>query len=328
MMIGVKRMKLFIDRLIEKVRDKQSHICVGLDPHMDLLPAFLIEKEAGEGSTQKEVLSNAVLSFNKAIIDQIADIAVAIKPQIAFYEQLGSQGIETLEKTIQYARQQELIIILDAKRNDIGSTARAYAAAYLGNYKDSLDLNCRVGDKHTLNPENNIVADAMTVNPYLGSDGIEPFITDKKKGAFALVRTSNASGGQVQDLKLETGDKLYQRMGELVSDWGASVCGENGYSNLGAVVGATYPGELKKLRKKMPYSYFLIPGYGAQGGKAEDVVYGFNEDKLGAIVNSARGIIFAYQKKPFRNRYNETEFAQAAFEAAQEMRDKINKALN
>ncbi len=320
MMIEVEKVKLFIDRLIEKIIRMKSHICVGLDPHLNLLPSFLIRKARNEIGAGKEALSKAIFSFNQKIIDQIADIAVAVKPQIAFYEQLGAPGMITLKKTISYARRQDLIVILDAKRNDIGSTARAYATAYLGNCMEGVDLNV---EKF----QDDVVADAMTVNPYLGFDGIKPFIISKDKGAFALVRTSNSSGKEIQDLKLDDGDKLYQKIGELVSEWGSDVRGKNGYSNLGAVVGATYPGELKILREKMPHSYFLIPGYGAQGGKPEDVIHGFNEDNLGAIINSARGIIFAYQRAPFKNRYSETEFAQAAGEAAREMRDKINEVL-
>jgi len=295
MMIGVIKIKLFIDRLIEKIKEKKSHVCVGLDPHLNLLPHFLLNQFASKGE--------AITFFNKKIIDQVADIAVAVKPQMAFYEVIGAQGIIALQETISYARSKGLFVILDGKKNDIGSTARAYARAYL---------------TATEQP-----ADAMTVNPYLGFDGIEPFIEDPEKGVFILLRTSNKSAGDIQDLKLEDGRPVYQAVGDLINKWGVSLKGITGYSNLGAVVGATYPEELHLLRKQLPDTFFLIPGYGAQGGGAKDIVGGFNDDGTGAIVNSARGIIFAFRQlsEP------EEEFARLAGKAALKMRDEINRAI-
>ncbi len=237
---------------------------------------------------------------------------------------LGKWGIESLIKTINYAQKRNLVIILDAKRNDIGSTAQAYAEAYFGiEQKDSQkELNIKDYIK------NEFQVDAMTINPYLGSDGIKPFLKQKEKGAFALVRTSNSSAKEFQDLKLQDGKTIYQKMGELVTSWGAEVKGENGYSNLGAVIGATYPAELELLRKEMPETYFLIPGYGFQGGGPEDVVKGFNDDKLGAVINSSRGIIFAYKRASWSDQFTADEFGEAARKAASEMREEINKVLS
>ncbi|ACL69695.1 orotidine-5'-phosphate decarboxylase [Halothermothrix orenii] len=307
-------MKSFIDRLIEKVKKKRSHVCVGLDPHLEQLPKHLMNKarEKVKGDNSRQVaLGLAIWWFNKTIIDNIYDIAVAVKPQVAFYEKVGSSGMLALKETVQYARQKGLLVILDGKRNDIGSTARAYAEAYLKG--QGLD--------------NSIQADAITVNPYLGVDGIKPFIENKENGAFVLIKTSNPSSGDLQDLVLKDGNKLYQKMGQYVSEWGQNSIGENGYSNLGAVVGATYPEELKILRYEMPHSYFLIPGFGVQGGSVLDVVNGFNDDGLGAIVNSSRGIIFAYRREPWSGRFVEKEFGLAARAAALDMKDKINSAL-
>ncbi|MFW5976490.1 MAG: orotidine-5'-phosphate decarboxylase [Bacillota bacterium] len=309
-------MKLFIDKLIETVKAKNSHVCVGLDPHLDLLPKFLI-KEAESKNNKSEVLSKVVLKFNRAIIDQIVDIAVAVKPQIAFYELIGKKGFEVLKKTIEYAREKKLIVILDAKRNDIGSTASAYAEAYLGIKNNP--FNKFLSD--------NITVDAITINPYLGIDGVKPFLQNKTKGSFALVKTSNKSSKELQDLELMDGKKVYEKTGSLVSSWGKDYIGEFGFSNLGAVIGATYPEQLKKLRKQMPHTYFLLPGYGFQGGSAEDITYGFNQSNLGSIINSSRGIIFAYTRNPWAKKYNEKQFARAAREAVIAMKESINTAL-
>ncbi len=305
-MDGVIKIRSFIDRLIDDVKRKESNICVGLDPHPELLPEFLL-KEAGETSSKAEAMGRVITRFNREIIDQIADIAAAVKPQLAFYELSGVPGMTALEETVKYAKEKGLIVILDGKKNDIGSTARAYAGAYLE------------GKSFT----GAVKVDALTINPYLGYDGIEPFIEKNDRGAFALVKTSNNSGGDLQDLELADGGKLYQKVGETVSEWGKEVKGEYGYSNLGAVVGATYPEDMGLLRKKMPDTYFLIPGYGAQGGKAEDIISGFNQDGLGALINSSRSIIFAYRKQPG----SEKEFGRAARNAALKMRDQINEVI-
>jgi orotidine-5'-phosphate decarboxylase len=303
MMIGGTRVKLFIDNLIDAIQRKNSNICIGLDPHQDLLPPYLLEIAKNSNSSKEVAISMAICNFNKKIIDYIADLAIAVKPQIAFYEELGASGMIALKETIKYAKEKELIVILDAKRNDIGSTVKAYARAYFS--KDSYNT------------------DALTINPYLGIDGVKPFLEEQTKGAFVLVRTSNPSAVDIQDLKLLDGIKLYEKIGELVSYWGSDLIGSYSYSNLGAVIGATYPTELKKLREIMPHTYFLIPGYGAQGGEAKDVIEGLNNDGLGAIINSSRSIIFAYKERD----YSEEEFAMAARDAACEMRDNINKLL-
>lgn len=304
MMTGVVKIKYFIDRLIEKVKIKKSHLCVGLDPHPERIPKFLLNKARNEYEVEEEALGLAIWWFNREIIDKLSEIVVAVKPQLAFYEMAGPPGLIALKKTVDFAKKKGLIVIMDGKRNDISSSAQAYAGAYLkGN--------------------GNIQADAITINPYLGYDGIKPFIENKESGAFALVKTSNKSSGEIQDLKLESGEKLHQRVGKLVSSWGKNVIGENGYSNLGAVIGATYPDDLKELRRLMDTSYFLIPGYGIQGGKIEDAVHGFDEKGLGALINSSRSIIFAFENKSWK----EEEFGLAARNQAQELRDLINKNL-
>ncbi len=324
MIIGVIRIKLFIDRLIEKVEQKNSHVCVGLDPHLDLMPHFIFKQSKTDKNSNNSDIAIAVTLYNKIIIDHIADIAVAVKPQMAFYELLGNHGLVALEDTVNYARKKGLIVILDGKRNDIGSTARAYSAAYLsGNHFNPYHDNSASMDEG----EEMILGDALTVNPYLGYDGIKPFLQRNDKGAFSLVRTSNESAGNLQDLELKNGHKLYQQVGEYIEQWGRNFRGENGYSNLGAVVGATYPRELKYLRKAMPHTYFLIPGYGVQGGTASDIAYGFDTDKQGALINSARGIIFAYTREPWKEKFSESEFGPAARMAAKKMRDEINEIL-
>lgn len=302
MIIEVIDLKYFIDRLIERIEETNSRICVGLDPHLDLIPDHIFQEVEDSGKTEKEMFAAGVWKFNKKIIDKIYDLAVAVKPQIAFYENIGPSGMRSLEKTISYASKKGLIVILDAKRNDIGSTAEAYASAYLDN-------------------EN---IDAITINPYLGFDGIAPFIKRKDKGAFALVRTSNKSAGDIQDLVSDQGRKIYEHVGKMVEKWGEDLTGRNGYSNLGAVIGATYPDELKCLRGLMPGVFFLIPGYGAQGGGAKDIVSGFDKAGLGSIVNSARGIIFAYRKY---QKYDIEDFALAARKAASEMKEDINNHI-
>ncbi len=349
-------MKLFIDRLVEKIKEKNSSICVGLDPHPDMLPEFLVRKYAAEFDNTRKAAARAVLEFNQNLLDSIHEITPAVKPQAAFYELLGLEGIKTLKKTIEYAKQKELLVILDAKRNDIGSTAAAYSRAYLGmeeeqgfragwvseeeqeisisdSNKDFVDSNdsAQQQEKNVEIAEerfyfqNEIEVDCMTINPYLGADGIMPFLHKKSKGAFALLKTSNKSGGDIQDLELTDGSPVYERVAQLITEWGSEHTGKSGYSNLGAVVGATYPRELKKLRSMMPQTYFLIPGFGFQGGEPEDIVYGFNDDGRGAIVNSSRGINFAYQREPWKKDYSAPEYAAAARRAAQKMRDEINK---
>lgn len=290
----------FADILIDKIKET-SPICVGLDPRFDQIPEHIREDAPTPGA--------AFFEFNKGIIDAVHDLVPIVKPQIAFYEMLGLDGLAALVRTIDYAKEKGLLVLLDAKRNDIGSTAEAYAYAYL-------------------DEEGDFSADALTVTPYLGADGIKPF-TDmclkNGKGIFTLVKTSNPSSGDIQDRKVdETGQSIYELMGQLVDSWGADLIGDSGYSSVGAVVGATYPDEAKKLRKLMPTAIFLVPGYGAQGGGAADVKDCFNEDGLGAIINSSRGIIFAYEKD---KNYSPEKYGEAARAAVQLMKADLESVL-
>ena len=294
----------FADRLMSAIKQKNSRVVVGLDPHLQLMPPHLLEDaylEHGEGARAEAC---AITRFNEAIIEAIAEDVVAVKPQVAFYEQLGSWGFVALEKTLAMAREAGLIVIVDGKRNDIGSTAAAYAEAYLG--------------------DGPLAGDALTVNPYLGEDGLNPFIdrcrgTDK--GLFVLLRTSNPSAGDLQDLPVQ-GRPLYLHLADLIDAWSLGTEGERGYRSVGVVVGATYAEEARQLRRQLPNLPFLVPGYGHQGATAQDVVSCFNSDGAGAIINSSRGIIFAYRK-----RYRPKEFARAARDAVKEMKGDINTAL-
>ena len=255
-----------IDKLIEKIKEYNNPTVIGLDPTYEKLPKCIKAK-------YEETLSGAcgaILEFNKEIIDNTFDIIPAVKINIAFYEMLGLEGLLAFKETCMYAKKRGMVVIADAKRGDIGTTATAYSTAFLGNSK----INCE---------EPIFDVDFVTVNPYLGTDGIKPFIEDAKKydkGIFILVKTSNPSSGELQDLKLENGQTIYEKVASLVEKWGEELIGENGYSSISAVVGATYPKQLEILRKAMPNSYFLIPGYGAQGGKAEDIALGFDENGL------------------------------------------------
>jgi orotidine-5'-phosphate decarboxylase len=304
----------FADRLIAACRDKQSTLVVGLDPRWSSLPPSLQEVALKTNGPTAQAAALAFHLFGRAIIDAVADIAVAIKPQFAFYEQYGPWGMHTLLQTVEYAKQQGLLVIGDAKRGDIGSTAEAYAQAYLG------------GPVAAGQPAFSLSVDALTVAAYLGSDGINPFLksaTHTDSGIFVLVKTSNPSSGELQDQLL--GDEpLYARLARHVDQWGQGLIGASGYSSVGAVVGATYPKEAEALRKLMPKSIFLVPGYGAQGGTAEDVLPTFNDDGLGAVVSSSRGIIFAYQKL---RQFGPERYADAARAAAIAARDDINHAL-
>lgn len=304
----------FADRLINASREKKSHVVVGLDPRWSALPPQLKVAATTHNELSPQAAALAFYQFGRAIIDAVHDIAVAIKPQLAFYEQYGPWGMHALVQTVDYAKQQGLLVIADAKRGDIGSTAVAYAQAYLGGLTDNNEPNW------------SLQADAVTVNAYLGSDGIEPFLkasVASDSGLFALVKTSNKSSGELQD-KLVEGEPVYAQLAHMVNAWGQGLIGKEGYSSVGAVVGATYPEEAAQLRQLMPQTIFLVPGYGAQGGSAQDVLPAFNPDGLGAVVNSSRGIIFAYQNA---TQYGAEQFADAARAAAIHMRDDINQAL-
>ena len=305
-----------LDRLIENIVKTQNPSVVGLDPKLEYVPQYIVEKKIAKYGANCKAAAKAVLEFNKAIIDEIHDICPAIKPQAAYYEMYGYEGVKTLYKTIRYAQEKGMFVITDGKRNDIGATMEAYAAAHLG--------SVTIGGVEDIAP---FGADALTVNGYLGTDGIAPLIkvcTEKDAGIFVLVKTSNPSSGEFQD-RLVDGRPLYEIVGEKVAEWGSECMGSE-YSNVGAVVGATYPEMGKALRKVMPKSYILVPGYGAQGGKGADLVHFFNEDGLGAIVNSSRGIIAAYQQEKYAQ-FGAANYADASRQAVIDMREDIAQAL-
>lgn len=305
-----------INALIEKIKKTNAPVVVGLDPMLEYIPETIKRKAYSEYGETLEGASAAVWEFNKGIIDQIYDLVPAVKPQIAMYEQFGVQGLLAYEKTINYAKSKDLIVIGDIKRGDIGSTSEAYASAHLGKVKVG-------GNQYS--PFNE---DFATVNPYLGSDGIEPFIKvckEEKKGLFILVKTSNKSSGEFQD-RLVDGRPLYEIVAEHVAKWGESHMG-NSYSYIGAVVGATYPRMGKALRDLMPKTFFLVPGYGAQGGKASDLIHYFNKDGLGAIINSSRGIIAAYRQDKYK-KFGEENYAGASRQAVMDMVSDIAEALD
>ena len=292
-----------IDELIYRIKCLRNPSVVGLDPQPEFIPECIWRNINGSGL---KAAASAVRMFNYAIIDAIADIVPAVKPQIAMYERFGADGIDVYADTISYAKQKGLMVIADIKRGDIASTAEAYADAYLGRTK-APDQEYPVFD-----------ADFATINPYLGEDSAEPFLRACRKynkGIFVLVKTSNPSSGQLQDLPVN-GAPLYEYVGKLVSEWGEGLVGKSGYSDVGAVVGATHPAQAKRLREIMPHTFFLAPGYGAQGAKASDLVNG-------SIVNSSRGIIAAYQREPYKQKFSADQFARAAAAAANDMREEL-----
>ncbi len=304
-----------INKLVEKIKKQNAPVVVGLDPMMKFVPKHLQEKAFKEYGETLEGAAEAIWQFNKGIIDNIYDIVPAVKPQVAMYEQFGIPGMIAYKKTIDYCHEKDMVVIGDVKRGDIGSTSEAYAVGHLG--------KVQVGsNKFAAFDE-----DFATVNPYLGSDGITPFINvckEEKKGIFILVKTSNPSSGEFQD-RLIDGKALYEHVGEKVNEWAMSCMGDD-YSYVGAVVGATYPEQGKLLRKVMPKSFILVPGYGAQGGKGADLVHFFNEDGLGAIVNSSRGIIAAYNNEAYA-KFGAENFGDASRQAALDMIADINGAL-
>lgn len=306
-------MKNAMDKLINRIKETNNPTVMGLDPRYDMIPESIRTKY----SEDIEGACKAILEFNKELIDSVYDIVPAVKPQIAFYEMFGAEGIKLFNETCKYAKQKGMIIIADVKRGDIGSTAAGYSNAYLG--------------KTPIGQEKVSIYDVdfVTVNPYLGIDGVKPFIDDCKeygKGIFILVKTSNKSSGELQDLKLENGTTIYEKVAELVNSWGEELVGEYGYSSVGAVVGATYPIQIKELREIMPKTYFLIPGYGAQGGKAEDIALGF-KDGIGGIVNASRSLMSAYKSDRWKDKYSEKEFGKATRAEAIRMRDELNKEI-
>ena len=298
------------DRLIENIVKMQNPTVAGLDPKLDYVPESIKTKCFEKYGKTLEGAAAALFEFNKALIDALYDIVPAVKPQAAYYEMYGWQGVKALCDTIAYAKSKGMFVITDGKRNDIGTTMEAYATAHLGHTDvagESIDA---------------FGADALTVNGYLGTDGIKPFakICDSDdKGIFVLVKTSNPSSGELQDMKLETNESVYEHMGKMCEGWGEDLMGKHGYSAVGAVVGATYPEQLGEMRTKLPHTFFLVPGYGAQGGGADDVKNAFDENGLGAIINSSRGIMCAWKKQGL----TEDDFAVAARKEAERMRDEI-----
>ena len=304
-----------INQLVANIKKTGAPIVVGLDPMLNYIPEQVQQKAFEEYGETLEGAAEAIWQFNKEIVDKTYDLIPAVKPQIAMYEQFGLPGLAAFKKTVDYCKEKGLVVIGDIKRGDIGSTSAAYAVGHIGKVK--------VGSK-TYAPFDE---DFVTVNPYLGSDGVNPFLDvckEEKKGIFVLVKTSNPSSGEFQDQKID-GRPLYELVGEKVAAWGSEVMGDE-YSYVGAVVGATYPEMGKVLRKVMPKAYILVPGYGAQGGKGKDLVHFFNEDGLGAIVNSSRGIIAAYKQEQYA-KFGAENFGDASRAAVETMVADIKGAL-
>ena len=311
-------MKNSADLLNEKIVAMQSPIVVGLDPVLDEIP-MCYKQGLAESKNKFETIADILFSFNKDIIDIIYKYVPAIKPQMAFYEMYGSSGIIAVEKTVEYAKSKGMVIIEDGKRNDIGNTAEAYAKAYLG-YVD-------VGNGEK---SKSFDVDFLTVSPYLGSDSTEPFIKqciENNKGVFVLVKTSNPSSAEIQDIVGPDGTTICESVAQYVAQQAERTLGEGGYSSVGAVVGATFPEEAEKLREIMPKSIFLVPGYGAQGGTAKDIVNCFNNDGLGAIINSSRGIIFSYKKKYSKEECTKEQYMECVEESVKKMQQDIFSAL-
>ena len=305
-----------INKLINKIQKTKAPIVVGLDPMLSYVPEHIQKKAFAEYGETLEGAAEAIWQFNKEIVDKTYDLIPAVKPQIAMYEQFGIEGLKAYKKTVDYCKSKDLVVIGDIKRGDIGSTSAAYAVGHLG--------KVQVGSKTYAGFDE----DFATVNPYLGSDGVKPFIDvckQENKGLFILVKTSNPSSGEFQDQKIN-GKPLYELVGEKVAQWGEEHMGESGYSYVGAVVGATYPEQGEILRKVMPKSFILVPGYGAQGGKGKDLVHFFNEDGLGAIVNSSRGIIAAYKQEAYA-KFGAENFGDASRAAVEAMIADIQDAL-
>ena len=304
-----------INKLTAKIQKTKAPIVVGLDPMLNYIPKHIQEKAFKEFGETLEGAAEAIWQFNKEIVDKTYDLIPAVKPQIAMYEQFGIPGIMAFKKTVDYCKSKDLVVIGDIKRGDIGSTSAAYATGHIGKVQIGANKIAPFDE------------DFVTLNPYMGADSITPFIDvckEEKKGLFILVKTSNPSSGDFQDQMV--GDRpVYELVGEKVAQWGETCMGDS-YSYVGAVVGATYPEMGKTLRKIMPKAYILVPGYGAQGGQGKDLVHFFNEDGLGAIVNSSRGIIAAYKQEKYA-KFGEENFADASRAAAEDMIADITGAL-
>lgn len=304
-----------INKLVDKIKKTEAPIVVGLDPMLSYVPEHILNKAFDEYGKNLEGAAEAIWQYNKGIVDAVYDLIPAVKPQIAMYEQFGIPGLIAFKKTVDYCKEKDLVVIGDIKRGDIGSTSAAYATGHIGKV---------VIDGQTFR---GFDEDFITVNPYLGTDGIKPFADvckEEKKGMFILVKTSNPSSGEFQD-RLIDGKPLYEHVARKVVEWGADVMGDS-YSYIGAVVGATYPEMGKVLRELMPKSYILVPGYGAQGGKGKDLVHFFNEDGLGAIVNSSRGIIAAYKQDKY-SQFGSEAYADASRQAVLDMKEDLKQAI-
>ena len=308
-------MENFADQIVRSCTEKKSVVVVGIDPRLALLPAPLLQSALKKHGETLEGAAEAFAEFGRRVIDAVADFAVAVKPQSAFFEMLGPPGTETFREVTGHAHQAGLLVIADVKRSDIASTAEAYAQAYLGEVRVGSTVSRPWG------------ADALTVNPFLGSDGLLPFIRCAKehgRGVFVLVKTSNPSSGELQDL-IGNGKVVYERLAAWVAEHAADLMGSSGYSSLGAVVGATYPEQLARLRQLMPRNLFLIPGYGAQGAAAAHVKGAFDKHGLGAVVNASRSVIFAWRDKSWAAAHDESRWADAVKDAARLMRDELNE---
>lgn len=304
-----------ISKLIDQIKEKNAPVVVGLDPQLKFIPKFILEKKYEEYGSTLEAVAESFYEFNVAIMDAVSDLVPAVKPQVAMYEQYGIPGLVAFKKTVDYAHKKGLVVIGDIKRGDIGSTSESYAIGHIGSVK----INDAV-----ISP---FEEDIVTVNPYLGSDGVNPFIdvcNKENKGIFVLVKTSNPSSGEFQDQKVD-GKPVYELVAQKVNEWGLTSM-DGDYSNVGAVVGATYPEMGAELRKLMPKAYILVPGYGAQGGSGKDLKGFFNADGLGAIVNSSRGIIAAYQNEKY-SKFGETGFADASRAALEDMLQDIRENI-
>lgn len=300
--------------LIEKIIELKNPTVAGLDPKLDYVPQYIREKCFEQYGRTLEGAAEALYEFNTGLIDALCDIVPAVKPQMAYYEMYGWQGVRTFARTVEYAKSKGMYVITDGKRNDIGATMEAYAAGHLG----TTDVGGESFDAFG--------ADALTVNGYLGTDGIDPLLkvcAEKDKGIFVLVKTSNKSSGELQNLLLEGGESIYGRMACMCDEWGKELPGQFGFTGVGAVVGATYPEQLTELRREHPSLFFLVPGYGAQGGGAQGLAGAFNQDGIGAVVNSSRAIMCAYKKEGC----DETDYAGAARREALRMKDDINSVL-
>lgn len=308
-------MKNLMDRLIEKIKQMNNPTVIGVDTRYELVPDCVKNKY----SKDINGMCSAMLEYSKALIDATYDIIPAVKLQSAYFEMYGIEGIKLYKEMIDYCKSKGMLVMADVKRGDIGSTSSGYSRAYLG--------------KNLINEKEESIFDVdfATVNPYMGSDCVNPFVEDCKKyykGIFVLVKTSNKSSGEIQDLKTEDGEEVYKKVARLVNSWGEELIGENGYSNVSAVVGATYPKQLEELREIMPHAYFLIPGYGAQGGKAEDIALGFDKNGLGGIVNATRSLMCAYKSERWQNEFSEEDYAKATRAEAIRMRDELMNAIN